>query len=137
LYHLAKLALVACVHVPLDIGFKSWPPKVVEQGALHRVEALVAKAVVGVVYQCVMSMRRDIELVTAAGLSLPKPAAHEKEAAHAANETCERIAMQVRRSVPRDEVLLNSYDVFVCFVGLVAARELDRLRVVVCRHVRC
>jgi hypothetical protein len=37
----------------------------------------------------------------------------------------------------RDEVLLNSDDIFVHFGGLVAAGELDWLRVIVCRHVRC
>ena len=97
--HLAELALVTCLHIPLDVGFESQPPKAVEQGVPHGVKALVAKAVMGVAYQGVTSKRRDIELVAAAGLSLPKPAACEEKVVCSANETSEHMAMQVRRSM--------------------------------------
>jgi hypothetical protein len=128
---LAELALVTCLHVPLDIGFESWPPKAVEQGVLRGVKALVAKAVMGVAYQGVMSKRRNIELVAATGLSSPKPAACEEEAVRSANEMSEHMAVQVRRSAPQDEVLLDGVNV------LVAARELDQCQVVIHRHVWC
>ena len=51
MHSLAKLALVASVDVPFYIGVKGWPPKAVEEGAACGVEALVAKAVMGIADQ--------------------------------------------------------------------------------------
>jgi hypothetical protein len=49
LHHLAELALVASLDIPFYVAVEQWPPEVVSDGVPRRVEALVAKAVMGVV----------------------------------------------------------------------------------------
>ncbi len=45
LRHLVELALMAGLNIPFNVAVEQWPPEAVGDGALCRVEALVAKAI--------------------------------------------------------------------------------------------
>jgi len=49
LHCLPDLALVASLNIPFHVSLEGRPPEVVKEGAVHRIKALVAKLVMGVV----------------------------------------------------------------------------------------
>ena len=66
--------MVTSVDVPFYVTVEGWPPKAVKEGAACGVEALVAKAVVGIVDQRKVEWQHDAQLVLSVGLPPPKAA---------------------------------------------------------------
>ena len=122
---LAKLALVTGLDVPLDVGFECGPPEAVKESATRGIKALVAELVVCVADKGVASGLGGIELVVTVSLASPKSSAGDEETACSANETGERIAGQVGRGAPREEIEADLLNIFVHLVCSVAGRESD------------
>jgi len=86
-----NLALMASFDKPLDIGFKCWPPEVVEEGAACGIKTLVAKPVMCIADKGVLHRGVGVELVSSVVLPSPKSPSCDEEVVGSANEMCECI----------------------------------------------
>jgi len=104
---LADLALMTSLDVLLDIRLKRGPPEAVEECAAHGIKTLVPQLVIHIADKGVTLRQIGVKLVSAVGLSLPESSTRDEEVAGSADKMGKRIARQVRRSAPRDQILAN------------------------------